>query len=99
MSNLGAELVELSVLVAGDDELSQRSPHSTGDLVIAARYRQVGLVVFCRERERGRDSRIIPLRNMIKTYITFLAEEYCSILLCRLETFNVCNRLFASTNI
>lgn len=54
VSNLGAELVELSVLMASDDELSQRSPHSTGDLVIAARYRQVGLVVFCRERERER---------------------------------------------
>lgn len=35
-SNLGAELVDLSVLMTSNDELSQRSPHSAGDLVIAA---------------------------------------------------------------
>lgn len=51
LPNLGTELVELSVLMAGNDELSQRSPHSTGDLVVAAGYRQVGLVVLCRERD------------------------------------------------
>lgn len=52
VSNLGAELVELSVLVTGNDELSQRSPHSAGNLALTAGYRQVGLVVLCRERER-----------------------------------------------
>lgn len=36
VSNLGAELVDLSVLMTSNDELSQRSPHSAGDLVIAA---------------------------------------------------------------
>lgn len=38
VSNLGTELVDLSVLVAGDDKLPQGSPHSTGYLVVAAGY-------------------------------------------------------------
>lgn len=36
VSNLGAELVDLSVLMTGNDKLSQRSPHSAGNLVVAA---------------------------------------------------------------
>ena len=59
--HLGTELVDLSVLVAGDDKFPQRSPHSTGNLVVAAGYRQVGLVVLCGGKQRK--SLIIPQRG------------------------------------
>lgn len=32
--HLGADLVDLSVLVSGDHKLPQRAPHGTGDLVV-----------------------------------------------------------------
>lgn len=60
VTNLGTKLVDLSVLMAGNDKFSQRSPHSTGDLVVTARYGQVGLVVLCREK-RERTYNFIPL--------------------------------------
>lgn len=59
-TNLGAKLVDLPVLMAGDDKFSQWSPHSTGDLVVTARYSQVGLVVLCREK-REKNYNFIPL--------------------------------------
>lgn len=34
--NLGTELVDLSIFMAGNDKLAQRPPDSTGDLVLAA---------------------------------------------------------------
>lgn len=70
--NLSAELVDLSVLMAGNDKLSQRSPHSAGNFVVAARYRQVGLVVLC--SKRGRDSLVIPLRGDLLKNIFSLSE-------------------------
>lgn len=59
-AHLAAKLVDLSVLMASDDELSQRAPHSTGNLVVTARYRQVGLVVLCRDRETFTHESNIP---------------------------------------
>ncbi len=72
VSHLGAELVDLSILVAGDDELSQRSPHSTRNLVVAARYRQVGLVVLCSDRDRQREREaIFSLLNIFLNCVIF----------------------------
>lgn len=34
----------------GDDKLAEWPPHGAGDLVVAARDGQVGLVVVCAER-------------------------------------------------
>lgn len=62
MSDLGAELVDLSILVTGDDKLSQGSPHSTGDLALAAGYGLVGLVVLCTDT-RGRETRFTTERS------------------------------------
>lgn len=50
--HLGAELVDLPVLMTSDNKLSQRPPHSTGDLRLSAGHRQVRLVVLYRESER-----------------------------------------------
>lgn len=57
--DLGAELVELAALVAGDDELAERAPHGAGDLGIAAGNLHVGLVVLC--GKKGSDTP--PLRD------------------------------------
>lgn len=66
-TNLGAELVELSVLVAGDDVLPQRPPHGAGYLVVAAWNRQVGLVVFCRDTKGGKKNLSLELAE--NTYL------------------------------
>ena len=73
VTHLGVELVDLSVLVAGDDKLSQRSPHSTGDLVLAAGSGQVGLVVFYRDRWR-------------EMLITATRQDFILCSLCMLNT-------------
>ena len=51
--HLGAELVDLPVLMTSNNKLSQRPPHSTGDLRLSAGHCQVWLVVLYRESETG----------------------------------------------
>ena len=70
---LGTELIDLSILMASNDKLSQGPPHGTGDLVLIAGYRQVGLVVICRHTHR--ESLVIPLRGAVLLLINIFSKS------------------------
>ncbi len=51
-TNLSTVLVNFSIFMAGDHKLSQRTPHSTGDLWLVAGNRHIWLVVLCRRETK-----------------------------------------------